>query len=214
MSLAPFPVERSLMNGLLLEGIPSAGTWKIVQQLQDHPAWRRRKSKLILSESHTHRANDHLRSRTPESYRALMQRSLRALQSIGHVEIGSPLFEPGGVHDLCYVIERFHLTNALMYADGDFVLFQDIDRELARMNCRLALLTVHEMMIEPRLAEFAQMRDDRFTNRAVDHTHRYTVMQEAYRATANESAMISITVDTTDGNWRRCAEEIVRFWCI
>ena len=209
------------MTGLLLEGIVAAGKSSTIRELQDSPAWRTRESKLILSEFFTERANEHLRARTEESYRTLMEKDLRILEAAHQIESASPHFAPGshGKHDLAYILERFHVTNALSYAEGRLEAYQDIDDELARLGCRIVLVVVNEMMIEPRLSETYRYRDDRwraYQDRLRSHvgdlTEHYSAQQQAYRELVAASAMQHVIVDATDKDWSRCARELLRFW--
>jgi len=209
------------MTGLLLEGIVASGKTSIVRELQQHAPWLRRGSKLIMSEFFTERANEHLRSRTAETYRALMQKNLKLLEAAHQIEVGSPLLTPGSGHDLCYVLERFHLTNAISYADGNFDEYRDIDQELMRLGCHLAVLFVDEMMVGPRIAEVYRQRgpqwqayQDRLEARVGDLSEHYISVQRAYLAGAEWSVLEHLLIDTTDKDWSRCAREILRFWRI
>lgn len=209
------------MKGLLLEGIAVAGKSAIVRALRDHHAWRRRTSTLVLSEFFTERANDHLRSLTAESYRTLMQRNLRILQAAKQIESASPLFDTDERRDLCYILEGFHLTNALLHTDGDTGVFADIDVELERLDCRLALVIIDEKLISLRIAEECRRRDERWRaaqgrleSRVGDLVAYYVELQEAYRKAVQATVMKNVTVNATDQDWQRCAEEIVGFWRI
>ncbi len=209
------------MTGLLLEGIVASGKTSIIRELQTHGPWRWRGSKLILSEYFTERANEHLRSRTADMYRALMQKNLRLLEAAHQIEVTSPLLSPGGGHDLCFVLERFHLTNAISYAGGDFDAYRDIDQELARFGCRLAVLVIDEMMVGPRIAEIYRQRgpkwqayQDRLEAQVGDLGRHYFAMQGEFRRGAEWSALDHVFIDTTDKDWPRCARETLRFWGI
>ncbi len=209
------------MKGLLLEGIAVAGKSAIIRVLREHPLWRRRRSTLVLSDFFTERANDHLRSLTAESYRTLMQRNLRILQAAKQIESSSPLFDSEDRRDLCYVLEGFHVTNALVHTDVDVDVFADIDVELERLDCRLALVVVDEKLIGIRIAEEYRRRDerwraaqDRLESRVGDLAAYYARLQNAYLKAAQATAMKSVTVNATDQDWQRCAEEIIEFWRI
>jgi len=207
------------MTGLLLEGIVASGKTSIIHELQRHPSWRNRGAKLVLSEFFTERANEHLRSRTAESYRVLMQKNLRLLEAAHHIEVASPLLAPGAGNDLCYLLERFHLTNAISYADRAFESFRDVDHELARLGCRLAVLVVDEMMVGPRIAEAYRQRgprwqayQDRLESLVGNIGQHYVATQRSFRDGAAWSTLEQIIVDTTDKDWDRCVREILEFW--
>ena len=209
------------MTGLLLEGVVASGKTSIIRELHNHAVWRRRGSKLMLSEYFTERANEHLRARTADTYRALMQKNLRLLEAAHQIEVASPLLAPGGGHDLCFVFERFHLTNAISYAEGDFDGYRDIDQELARLGCRLAVLVIDDMMVGPRIAEVYRQRgpkwqayQDRLQERVGDLSHHYVVQQQEFRRGAEWSVLEHVIIDTTDKDWARCTREILRFWRI
>lgn len=209
------------MTGLLLEGIVASGKTSILRELQNHGPWQRRGSKLVLSEYFTERANEHLRSRTAETYHGLMQKNVRLLEAAHQIEVASPLLTTGGGHDLCFVIERFHLTNAISYAGGTFDAYRDVDQELARLGCRLALLVIDEMMVGPRIAEVYRQRgprwqayQDRLEAQVGDLSRHYAEAQAQYRRGAEWSALEHVIIDTTDKDWPRCVREISQFWRI
>ncbi|HDS74074.1 MAG TPA: hypothetical protein ENN56_00900 [Firmicutes bacterium] len=209
------------MKGLLLEGIVAAGRSEIIRALRDHAAWRRRESTLILNDLFTERANEHLRSLTPESYRTLMLRNLRILQAAKQIESASPLFDPDDRRDLCYVLDGFHITNAIVHADGEFEAFADIDVELERLDCRLVLVMINEKVVGSRIKDVYRRRDERWRayqerleSRVGDLSAYYVTLQHTYLDTLNKTALKNITIDTTDQDWRRCAEDIMRFWRI
>jgi len=209
------------MKGLLLEGIAVAGKSAIIRALREHPSWRRRRSTLVLSDFFTERANDHLRSLTAESYRTLMQRNLRILQAAKQIESGSPLFDSEDRRDLCYVLEGFHLTNALVHTDVGTDVYADIDTELERLDCQLALIVVDEKLIGVRTIEEYRRRDerwraaqDRLESRVGDLAVYYAKLQDAYLKALQTTVMKNITVNATDQDWQRCAEEIIEFWRI
>ena len=209
------------MTGILLEGVVASGKTSVIRAIEQQTPWRSRGCKLVLSEFYTERANEHLRTRNAESYRVLMEKNLRLLEAAHQIEVTSPQLSPGTGHDMAYMVERFHLTNAISYADEQFDAYEDIDRHLGRLRCGLVLLVVDEMMIGPRLAEVYRERtqawreyQDRLQSRVGDLGRHYVARQRAYRAGAEWSALESIVVNTTDKNWSRCAEEVLDFWGI
>jgi thymidylate kinase len=213
--------EIFTVTGLLLEGITTAGKSAIASAIQEHPAWRRRESKLVLSSHFTERANEHLRTRTADSYRSLMQQNLRILQAARQIESASPIFQADDQYGLCYVIERFHITNALRYAEGNADAYIDVELELERLGCRLALISVNDMMISGRLSEARRLKDERWreTYTHIERRHGdvgdyYVGIQEEYRKLVEASKLEHIVIDATDGDWPRCVRQILEFWHI
>ena len=207
------------MTGILLEGVVASGKTSVIQAIQQQTLWRNRDCKLILSEFYTERANEHLRTRNAESYHVLMEKNLRLLEAAHQIEVTSPQLSSGSGHDMSYMLERFHLTNAISYADEQFDVYEDIDRQLGRLGCRLVLLVVDEMMIGPRLAEVYRQRSqrwqayqDRLKSHVGDLGRYYVARQRAYRVGAEWSTLDHVVVNTTDKNWSRCAQEVLRFW--
>lgn len=209
------------MTGLLIEGIVASGKTSLIRAMQAMPEWQRRSSKLLLSEFFTERANEHLRSRDSEAYRGLMQKNLRILEAARQIEIASPLLSQGTDRELCFLLERFHLTNAVSYADGEFDGFREIDLALARLNCRLVLLVVDDRMVPARVAEVFRQRgaawqqyQQRLEEKVGDLGAHYVSVQKELSRGAAWTKMEHLVVDTTDKNWSRCAEEVLRFWRI
>ena len=209
------------MTGLLLEGIVSSGKTSVLHELHTHDAWSGRTAKLVLSDFFTDRANEHLRSRTQSSYAALMRQNLKALQALHHIELSTPLLKSGTSRDLCFLLERFHLSHAVRYADGDLKVYGDIDRELASFGCRIVVLTIENMFIGPRITELFRLRgprwqmyQQRLETRVGDLNTHFARVQEKLIACAEASAMKHAIIDTTDRDWSRCVEEIITFWGI
>ncbi|HPU84118.1 MAG TPA: hypothetical protein PLE60_02120 [Candidatus Latescibacteria bacterium] len=209
------------MTGLLLEGIVASGKTSVIRAIQALPAWQRRSSKLLLSEFFTERANEHLRNRDADAYRALMHKNLRILDAARQIEMASPLLSEESGRELCYLLERFHFTNAISYADGLLETYRDIDLTLARLNCRVVVLLVEESMVSSRVAEVFRQRGQawqayqkRLEEKVGDLGTHYVGVQRAFVSGLKWTSMEHRTIDATDKDWRRCAEEILEFWRI
>jgi hypothetical protein len=209
------------MTGLLFEGIVASGKTSIVRELARHERWRRRESTLVLSSLFTERAVEHLRAQSFETYRTLMRQNLRILEAVRHVEMSSPLIAPGSGRDLCWMMERFHLSNAILHAEGDFDVFREIDQMLANFGCRLVLLTFADNAIEGRIDEAFRRRGaqwqiyhKRLEDRVGDVAGHFAEMQKRFVEGASWSTLPSLRVDTTDRDWVRCVNEIMEFWKI
>ena len=209
------------MMGLLVEGIVSSGKTSIIRELHSHDAWAQRDSKLVLSDFFTDRANEHLRTRDESSYRTLMRRNLAALEALHRVEASSPLLQSGSGRDLCFILERFHLSHAVHHAGGEAEVFGDIDRELGNLGCKIVLLTVQEMFIGSRVAELFRLRgprwqmyQNRLQKRVGDLGVYFGGIQRQLVDLAEASSLESLCVDTTERDWTRHALEIIEFWGI
>jgi len=209
------------MVGLLLEGIVSSGKTSVIRELQTRKRWVERSSKLILSDLFTVRANEHLRSRNERTYRTLMRQNLDVLEAAHEIEIASQLASPGSGRDLAYVLERFHISNAIDYADGNFEAYRDIDATLATLGCRGVVLTVPDMFAGARIRETFERRGPRWKAycekleaRVGDVGRHFLAKQEQIKAGARWSSMEFRVIETTERDWRMAVDAVLEFWRI
>ncbi len=209
------------MMGLLLEGIVSSGKTSVMRELQTRSHWLQRGSKLVLSDLFTVRANEHLRSRNERTYRTLMQQNLEMLEAAHEIEVASQLAAPGSGHDLAYMIERFHISNALDYAGGDFDAYGDIDAALAGLGCRVLVLTVPEALLADRVRGTFRRRGRRWEvycrkleDRVGDLGRYFLTKQENMLRGAEWSAMEHRIIETTEGHWEGAVDAVLKFWPI
>ena len=207
------------MMGLLIEGIVSSGKTSIIRELHSHDAWVQRDAKLVLNEFFTDRANEHLRTRDESSYRTLMRRNLAALEALRKVEASTPLLQEGSGRDLCFILERFHLSHTVHHAGGESEAFGDIDRELGSLGCKIVVLTVQEMFIESRVTELFrfrgprwQMYQNRLEKRVGNLGAHFGEEQRKLVRLAEASSLEHTCVDTTERDWTRHAIDIMDFW--
>jgi hypothetical protein len=118
-------------------------------------------------------------------------------------------------------LERFHLTNAISYADGVFDTFRDIDLTLTHLGCHLVVFSVDDAMVGARIAEAFRQRgsrwqayQERLQEKVGDLGVHYADMQRKFLDGAEWTNMNHLVIDTTDKDWRRCADEIMEFWRI
>lgn len=219
-----------MSSGLILEGVVASGKTTLYRHLLDHPAFVAREAKLALPEAYTERAIEHLPIRDLEASLLLLSQVTDVIGGLGRTWSESKFGR--GDHDdlaLTFLLERFHLTHAVMFNEGRFAAYRSVDEVLRFLGTRLIVCVVDEAVLPERIASTRHHRnqlwndylDERIALRtatmAQDEVDRrvaahYTLQQTAMVAMARQSLLPTLVLDTTAGDWPMYAEQAVRFW--
>lgn len=109
------------------------------------------------------------------------------------------------------IIDRFHLSHAFR-TSGSLNEFRNIEDELA--NAVIVLLTMEESVIQERIEETTKLRGASWAKgkkgTIEERTAYYLGQQQKLKGLAKESRIPVIEIDTTDKDWGRCLQDILR----
>ena len=115
-----------------------------------------------------------------------------------------------------YVLERFHLTHVCHYAHVKWEDVEGIDRRLAKLNCRLCLLTVQHSALKQRVIRdrSSDWREylKRFGETDDQIVAHYAGQQELLCSLCERSVLDSLIVDTTDAGTDETLRCVLDFW--
>lgn len=119
-------------------------------------------------------------------------------------------------HRLSYVLERFHLTHVCHYPHVGWGDIEEIDIALARLGCKLCLLTADRSVLDTRVTDartdpewrtyLASLGAD--GREIMDH---YAAQQEMFLELRRASSMPSVVVDTSETEPSEAAEKVAAF---
>ena len=209
--------------GLILEGVSGSGKTTVLQALLRSERYLERGylSSLVLTEHHTQRVLEPKQRReglSVEDNVGLLRCHLETIRAL-EAHLRRTDWAAGGRtrHRVSYVLERFHLTHVYHYPHVAWGDVEDVDGALARLGCKLCLLTADRSVLEERVTDarknpewrrhLASLGADR--REVVDHL---VAQQEAFLEICRASSMPYIVVDTSRTRGPEAAEEISAFW--
>lgn len=145
------------MSGLILEGICGTGKSTLFRSITRSPLFGQRTASTLvaLTEHHTQRVlekQEQNEGLTPADNLSLLDSHVTYLELLNQRLEKMPWRENNRTNmRVCYLLERFHFTHVYHYPHMNWELVQPIDTRLARLNCRLCLLTIDEAQIEDRI---------------------------------------------------------------
>ncbi len=219
-----------MSTGLILEGVVGTGKTTLYRHLLDHPAFVSRETKIALPEAYTERAIEHLPVRDLEASLLLLSQITDVIGGLNHTWSESK-FGRGQHEDLAltFLLERFHLTHAVMFNEGRFAAYRSVDEVLRFLGARLVLCVLDESVLPERIARTRHHRnqlwndylDERIALRTATMTQdevdrrvavHFLAQQKELVAMARQSLLPTLVIDTTAGDWLMYSEQIVRFW--
>lgn len=215
---------------MILEGVVASGKTSLYRHLLDHPAFASREAKLALPEAYTERAIEHLPVRDLEASLTLLSQITDVIGTLNRTWSESK-FGRGDHADLAlaFLLERFHLTHAIMFNAGRFDAYRPVEEALRFLGARLVVCVVDEAALPERIARTrlhrgqlwndyldlriacrtGTMTRDEVDRRVAAH---YLAQQQDLLAMARHSLLPTLVLDTTAGDWPRYAEQVVDFW--
>ena len=120
-------------------------------------------------------------------------------------------------HRVSYVLERFHLTHVCHYPHVAWGDVEDFDGALARLGCKLCLLTADRSVLEERVADARKNPEWQRHLASLGADRREIIdplvaQQETFFELCRASSMPCILVDTSRTRRPEVAEEISAFW--
>lgn len=115
-----------------------------------------------------------------------------------------------------YVIERFHFTHVYHYDHMTWQDIKDIDSRLAKLNCRLCLLTMDDSVLEHRIIASRDLEWREYLKRYGktdgEILEYYSMQQKMLRALCEKSQLDIFVVDTTNTSVRETLDQVLDFW--
>ncbi len=145
--------------GLILEGVSGSGKTTILEALlrSERYLGRGHLSSLVLTEHQTQRVlepKQRTKGLSVEDNVALLRRHVGTISALEAGLRGTGWSDRNRVrHRVCYVLERFHLTHVCHYPHVGWDDVEDLDRTLARLGCKLCLLTADRSVLEGRVTD-------------------------------------------------------------
>lgn len=186
---------------LIVEGVSGAGKSQVLRRLRRRPEFR---GALVLTERATFgELMGELDDRPPEP-RVFLRRLDACLNRIERLPAGKPC-----------LVERFHPSYFALVPD--WRLYAAVDRRLARLGFRIAILRVPERALARRSLDRAD-RSRRWHDGMSDYFGGRTNALKALRlsqrrraAAARNTALPCRTFDTRDSDWARAGRRVQAF---
>ncbi len=204
------------MHLLILEGISGSGKTTLLRRLTDRVAAEHRGPCLILTEHHTERALEPLRTATVER---AVQHLQTILAPVARWAASLPTDLPPSRRP-AVLIERCCWSCAVDLAAGDGAAFAPVDATLTQLGVRPALLTVPPEQIRDRVIDRPRRhRDGRWSayqrSLAADDdglVAHYAEQQARFVSLAERCPLPVRTLDTAAEHWDELAADLLAFW--
>ncbi len=211
------------VSGLILEGVSGSGKTTVLETLlrSERYLGRGHLSSLVLTEHQTQRVLEPKQKTEGLSVEDNVTLLRRHVETVVALEAGlrrTDWADRGRVrHRVCYVLERFHLTHVCHYPNVGWGDVEMLDRTLARLGCKLCLLTADRSVLQERVTDgrgepewrthLSSFGADR--HEISDH---YAAQQEKFLELSQASSIPSIVVDTSKTQGPEAAEKVAAFW--
>ena len=220
---------RKVVSGLIVEGTSGTGKSEVLRQIV-HEAWHPKPLTplTILRERDTLRSV--LKGRSPEEIRAQADQFVPEIKNMlasiisEFVDCRAGGICPDGEDREAktphrYLIDRFHLTAASWYTDGDLTPWVGIDEMLAGHGFKLVLLywseerfeEMFEQLLKARGSQWERFLESLAPDRAGQIEHFLGDQRKLLRA-ANQSQLEILRIDTSEQDWIRYTRQAIRFW--
>ncbi|MFZ5952349.1 MAG: hypothetical protein ACOYXC_16730 [Candidatus Rifleibacteriota bacterium] len=210
------------VSGLLLEGISGSGKTAVLEAILSSEKFLRRPflSSLVLTEHQTQRVLERKEREEGlgiEDNLNLLNQHLTYIEQVNERLERMKWCNPSSkAMRMPFILERFHLTHAYHYQHLKWEDVEDCDRRLARLNCRLCLLTIDESAIESRIYKG---RDSSWLNyisrfgstrkEVIDH---FMQQQNQLLNLADKSCLEKLVINTSNSMTGEIAEKALEFW--
>jgi thymidylate kinase len=210
------------ISGLILEGICGTGKTTLFRSLIQSQRFIQKSflSSIILSEHQTQRVLER-----KEREEGLVRSDNISLldQHVTYLEIVRDRLEQ---MQWCtnnrtnmripFILERFHFTHVHHYDHISWEDVQGIDSRLAKLNCKLCLLTVDDSMLRHRIitSRNTEWRDYLSRYGETDNLiiAYYSKQQSTLHALCDQSALETLVVDTTESSVEETLDQVLDFW--
>lgn len=210
------------ISGLILEGICGTGKSTIFRSIIQSRRFVQKSflSSVILSEHQTQRVLE----RKEREYGLTQSDNISLLdQHVTYLELARDRLEqmPWCTNNrtnmrIPFILERFHFTHVYHYEHMSWQDVQEIDFRLAKLNCKLCLLTVDDSMLKHRIitSRDADWRDylSRYGGKDDEIIEYYSIQQRMLLDLCGLSALETLVVDTTESTVEETLDQVLSFW--
>ena len=214
--------ENWNVSGLILEGISGTGKTAVFDKILKNSRFVNRSyhSSIVLSEYHTQRIlekKDRQSGLTVEDNLTLLDGHVAYVESINrYLEQMDWCEENTTDMRVPYLFERFHLTHVYQYPHMDWKKVQKIDERLVNLNCKLIVFKTDSKVLGERLfgkpEKSWQNYLKRFGNTEKEIVLNFAGQQKELLKIAENSALTSHIIDTSNSKTEEIADEIMDFW--
>ena len=117
---------------------------------------------------------------------------------------------------LLYLFERFHFTHVYHYAHMSWSDVQGIEARLARLNCKVCLLTIDEFVLADRIihSRDAAWREylSRYGETEEEIVRHYVLQQETLLDFCSQSKLETLALDTSNVDTQDTVAQVIDFW--
>lgn len=206
------------MSGLIIEGVCSTGKSTIFNKLIQCESYKKKKSKIQLSEHLTERVIENI-SPTVEQRVMLLDRYVEMFKSI-HTTFYNSRFKKTELNEIkpCYLVERFHLTHSVETAT--FEPFMDIDRKLSELDFKVVALIMDKEIIKDRIEDTLNRRGKLWYNYVMSFggldgaSEKYYRMQNELLYYIEKTSLPVKIINTSNMEWDLYSDSIEKFWNI
>ncbi|MCP4405159.1 MAG: hypothetical protein GY801_48635 [bacterium] len=205
---------RPSIRGVVIEGLSHTGktsTLKAIKRVQAHDEQGER-SVLVLGEHYSQVLNTvhgELQRLTREEHLQLLRERLDMLEHLNDWAcwLGDGKRRSRG---LFFVFERFHLNHRCAFPDASTVEIGLIERRLYELGATTVLLTISPDIVEERIqSRSPHLWKDHTREALAQETETYIRGQARLVASAHQSSVPTIEMNTDDLNWDQYAHTIL-----
>ena len=210
------------VSGLILEGVSGSGKSTLLREILRCRTFvdREYRSAIVLTEHHTQRVLERKEQDgglVTEDHLRLLRRHVGYVEGINRSLCSMDWRERNRVNmRVPYLFERFHLTHVAHY---DYLAWQDvdkIDRRLARLNCRVCVLTIDVETMRERIIDRRDEGFRRYLNRFGSTEElilkHFTDQQHELLELARRSRLPSIELDSSKYPIETIRDRAIDFW--
>ena len=210
------------ISGLIVDGICGTGKTTLFRSLIQSERFVRRSflSSVVLSEHQTQRVlerKERQQGLTSSDNVSLLDQHVTCLERMRDRLDQMQWCEKHRTNmRIAYVFERFHFTHVYHYDHVSWQDVQGIDSRLARLNCKLCLLTVDDSMLAHRIITTRDSGWQEYLKRYGETDdeilRHYAAQQQMLRALCEKSKLDTLIVDTTDTSVQDTLDRVFDFW--
>jgi thymidylate kinase len=210
------------ISGLILEGICGTGKTTLLRALVQSARFTRKTflSSIVLSEHQTQRVlerKEREQGLAVADNLTLLDQHVSCLESM-HERLDQMPWRANNRTNMrvVFLLERFHLTHVYHYSYMSWDDVKGIDARLAKLNCKLCLLTMDNSIFKKRIIDSRDSAWREYLGRhgdsddeILDH---YRKQQEYLRRLCQKTALNVSVCDTTNMSVDETVGQVLDFW--